>query len=47
MIPIIHVMALVAIAFGTLQAFVEIVRHSSNPALGGHRFHHGQVQCLR
>jgi uncharacterized membrane protein len=47
MILIIHVMALVAIAYGTLQAFVEVVRQMFNSAPAGHRFHHGYVQYAR
>jgi uncharacterized membrane protein len=47
MILIIHVMALVAIAYGTLQAFVEVIRQMFNPKPAGHRFHHGYVQYAR
>lgn len=48
MVLIIHAMALVVVAFGTLQAFVESIRGMLNPASGAaHRFHRGYIQYAR
>jgi len=48
LILIIQAMALVVVAFGTLQAFAESIRGMFNPTpTTGHRFHHGYVQYAR
>ncbi len=46
-IQVIHAMALLVVAFGTVQAFVECVRAMFDRSSGGHRFHHGYVQYAR
>jgi uncharacterized membrane protein len=47
MILVIHAMALLVVAFGTVQAFVLSVRAMFNRTSTGHRFHHGYVQYAR
>lgn len=47
LILVIQAMALVVVAFGTLQAFVASIRAMLNPSSVGHRFHHGYVQYAR
>ena len=47
MILIIHAMALLVVAFGTAQAFVQSIRAMLNPTPTGHRFHHAYVQYAR
>lgn len=48
MILIIQAMALVVVAFGTLQAFAASVRGMFDPTPAtGHRFHQGYVQYAR
>lgn len=47
LIMIIHAMALLVVAFGTVQAFVQSIRSMSSPAATGHRFHHAYVQYAR
>jgi uncharacterized membrane protein len=46
-ILIIHAMALLVVAFGTVQAFVQSLRAMFNQTPTGHRFHHGYVQYAR
>ena len=41
LIMIIHAMALLVVAFGTVQAFVLSVRAMFDRAPAGHRFHRG------
>ena len=47
MILVIHAMALLVVAFGTVQAFVASVRGMLDRSPTGHRFHHGYVQYAR
>jgi uncharacterized membrane protein len=47
MILAIQAMALVVVAFGTLQAFFEAIRQMFTPTQGGHRFHHAYVRYAR
>ena len=47
MILIIHAMALLVVAFGTVQAFVRSVRAMFDRSPAGHRFHRGYVQYAR
>ena len=47
MILIIHAMALLVVAFGTVQAFVQSVRAMLDRSPTGHRFHRGYVQYAR
>jgi uncharacterized membrane protein len=47
MILVIHTMALLVVAFGTVQAFVQSVRAMIDPAPAGHRFHRGYVTYAR
>lgn len=47
MILVIHAMALLVVAFGTGQAFVQCVRAMFERASRGHRFHRGYVQYAR
>mgnify|MGYP003497579252 CR=1 FL=1 len=47
MILLIHTMALMVVAFGTVQAFVLSVRAMFDRSPTGHRFHHGYVQYAR
>jgi len=46
-ITIIHVMALICVAFGTVQAFVGSVRAMFRPSAAGHQFHKAYVQYAR
>ena len=39
MILMIHAMALLVVAFGTVQAFVQSIRAMLSPTTTGHRFH--------
>lgn len=47
MILIIHAMALLVVAFGTVQAFVQSIRAMFDPTPTGHRFHRAYVQYAR
>ena len=47
MILVIHAMALLVVAFGTVQAFVTSVRGMLDRSPTGHRFHHGYVNYAR
>jgi uncharacterized membrane protein len=47
LIQVIHAMALLVVAFGTAQAFVQSVRAMFERKSSGHRFHHGYVQYAR
>jgi uncharacterized membrane protein len=47
MILVIHAMALLVVAFGTVQAFVLSVRAMFNRTSTGHRFHRGYVLYAR
>jgi uncharacterized membrane protein len=47
MILIIHSMALLVVAFGTVQAFGQCIRAMLKPAGDGHRFHQGYVTYAR
>jgi uncharacterized membrane protein len=47
MILIIHAMALLVVAFGTVQAFVLSVRAMFDPAPNSHRFHRAYVTYAR
>ena len=47
LILVIHAMALLVVAFGTVQAFVQSVRAMFDRSPAGHRFHHGYVQYAR
>ena len=46
-ISIIHAMALIVVAFGTVQAFVAAVRAMVKPSAAGHPFHKAYVQYAR
>jgi uncharacterized membrane protein len=47
MILIIHAMALLVVAFGTVQAFAECIRAMFDRKPTGHRFHHAYVTYAR
>ena len=47
LILVIHAMALLVVAFGTVQAFVQGVRAMFERSPAGHRFHHAYVQYAR
>jgi uncharacterized membrane protein len=47
MILIIHAMALLVVAFGTVQAFVQSIRAMFDQTATGHRFHRAYVQYAR
>jgi uncharacterized membrane protein len=47
MILIIHSMALLVVAFGTVQAFVQSVRAMFDRRPSSHRFHHAYVTYAR
>jgi uncharacterized membrane protein len=47
MILIIHSMALLVVAFGTVQAFVQSIRAMFDPTPTGHRFHRAYVTYAR
>ena len=47
LIQVIHAMALLVVAFGTVQAFVQSVRAMFERKSSAHRFHHGYVQYAR
>ena len=47
MILVVHVMALVVVAFGTVQAFAHSVRAMFKPSPAGHQFHRAYVQYAR
>jgi uncharacterized membrane protein len=46
-VMIIHAMALLIVAFGTVQAFVRSIRAMFDPSPTGHHFHSGYVQYAR
>ena len=46
-ITIIHVMALIAVAFGTVQAFIGSLHAMFRPSAAGHQFHKAYVQYAR
>lgn len=46
-VTIIHGMALLTVAFGTVQAFVRSIRAMLSPSSTGHHFHAGYVQYAR
>jgi uncharacterized membrane protein len=46
-VTIIQVMALLVVAFGTVQAFVFSLRAMVSPSATGHYFHTGYVQFAR
>lgn len=47
MVLVINAMALLMVAFGTVQAFFVSVRAMLDRTPAGHRFHHGYVQFAR
>jgi uncharacterized membrane protein len=47
MILVIHVMAFVVVAFGTVRAFAASIGAMLNRTPSAHRFHHGYVQYAR
>jgi uncharacterized membrane protein len=46
-VTIIQIMALLVVAFGTIQAFILSLRAMLNPTAAGHNFHSGYVQYAR
>ena len=46
-VTIIQIMALLVVAFGTLQAFIVSLRAMVTPSGAGHNFHNGYVQYAR
>jgi uncharacterized membrane protein len=46
-VMIIQIMALLVVAFGTLQAFIVSLRAMVTPSGAGHNFHNGYVQYAR
>jgi uncharacterized membrane protein len=46
-VMIIQIMALLVVAFGTLQAFILSLRAMVNPSGAGQNFHNGYVQYAR
>jgi uncharacterized membrane protein len=46
-VAIIQAMALLVVAFGTIQAFVHSLRAMVNPSAPGNHFHSGYVQYAR
>jgi uncharacterized membrane protein len=46
-VAIIQIMALLVVAFGTIQAFIQCVRAMFRPSAAGHNFHSGYVQYAR
>ena len=47
MVMIIHVMALLVVAFGTVQAFIRSFRAMLSPSATGKHFHTGYIQYAR
>jgi uncharacterized membrane protein len=47
LVMIIQIMALLVVAFGTIQAFVHSLRAMVNPSVAGHRFEIGYIQYAR
>ena len=47
MVLIIHVMALLVVAFGTVQAFVRSIRAMLSPSATGKHFHAAYIQYAR
>jgi len=46
-VTVIQIMALLVVAFGTIQAFVQSLRAMLNPSAAGQNFHSGYVQYAR
>ena len=46
-VMIIQIMALLVVAFGTIQAFLNSLRAMVNPSASGQNFHGGYVQYAR
>jgi|APFre7841882724_1041349.scaffolds.fasta_scaffold198211_1 uncharacterized membrane protein len=46
-VTVIHVMALLIVAFGTVQAFVRSIRAMFDPSPTGRHFHGGYIQYAR
>ena len=46
-VTIIHAMALLVVAFGTIEAFARSLRAMVSPSATGHHFHSGYVQYAR
>ena len=47
MVMIIHVMALLVVGFGTVQAFIRSFRAMLSPSATGKHFHEGYIQYAR
>jgi len=47
LVTIIQIMALLVVAYGTIQAFVHSLRAMVNPSAPGHRFQLGYIQYAR
>ena len=47
LVTIIQIMALLVVAYGTIQAFVHSLRAMVNPSATGHRFQLGYIQYAR
>jgi len=47
MVMIIHVMALLVVGFGTVQAFIRSFRAMLSPSASGKHFHAGYIQYAR
>lgn len=47
LVLVIHAMAMLAVAFGTAQAFATSARAMLDRSPGAHRFHHAYVQYAR
>ncbi|MGA8392160.1 MAG: DUF1622 domain-containing protein [Burkholderiaceae bacterium] len=47
MVVIIHVLALVVVAFGTVQAFIRCIPAMLKPSAMGHHFHAAYIQYAR
>ncbi len=46
-VRIIQIMAMLVVAYGTIQAFLNSLRAMANPSAAGHHFHSGYVQYAR
>jgi uncharacterized membrane protein len=46
-VTIIQIMAVLVVAFGTIQAFIQTLRAMVDPSGAGHNFHRGYVQYAR
>jgi uncharacterized membrane protein len=46
-VTIIQIMAVLVVAFGTIQAFIHSLRAMVNPSVTGQHFHSGYVQYAR